>query len=89
MTEDFVIHIVREAFYTMLIVSAPILAASLVVGLVISVLQAATSIQEVTLTFVPKVVAIGIVVVLLMPWMMDVMITFTNDLFGQIPVLGH
>jgi flagellar biosynthesis protein FliQ len=89
MTEDFVIHMFREAFYTMLIVAAPILLVSLVVGLVISVMQAATSVQEVTLTFVPKIIAIAIVLVLTLPWMMDIMTTFTIDLFSQIPGIGR
>jgi len=89
MTEDFVIHLFREAFYTTLIIASPILLVSLVIGLVISVLQAATSVQEVTLTFVPKIVAIAIVLVLTLPWMMDVMSTFTVDLFNQIPTMGH
>ncbi len=89
MTEEFVIHMFREAFYTMLIVSAPILVVSLIVGLVISVLQAATSVQEVTLTFVPKIIAIAVVLVLTLPWMMDVMTTFTIDLFSQIPGIGR
>jgi flagellar biosynthetic protein FliQ len=89
MTEDFIIHMFREAFYTMLIIAAPILGVSLVVGLVISVLQAATSVQEVTLTFVPKIIAIAVVLVLTLPWMMDVMTTFTTTLFGQIPGIGR
>jgi flagellar biosynthetic protein FliQ len=73
----------------MLIVAAPILVVSLIVGLVISVLQAATSVQEVTLTFVPKIIAIAIVLVLTLPWMMDIMTTFTIDLFSQIPGIGR
>jgi flagellar biosynthesis protein FliQ len=89
MTEDFVIHLFREAFYTALIIASPILLVSLVVGLMISVLQAATSVQEVTLTFVPKIVMIAIVLVLALPWIMDVMSTFTLDLFSHIPTIGH
>jgi flagellar biosynthetic protein FliQ len=89
MTEDFIIHLFRETFYTMLIIAAPILGVSLVVGLVISVLQAATSVQEVTLTFVPKIIAIALVLVLTLPWMMDVMTTFTTTLFSQIPGIGR
>lgn len=87
MTEDFVVHLIREAFYTMLLISTPVLLLSLIVGLVISILQAATSIQEVTLTFVPKMVVIALVIVLTLPWMMDVMTTFTINLFQQLPNL--
>ena len=64
MTEEFVVNLIRETMYTMLLISAPVLLISLIVGLIISILQAATSIQEVTLTFVPKVIVIAIVLVL-------------------------
>lgn len=88
MTEEYVVHVVREAFYIMLLISAPVLLLSLIVGLAVSIVQAATSIQEITLTFVPKMVVIAIVLVLTMPWMMDVMMSFTINLFHQIPTLG-
>jgi flagellar biosynthetic protein FliQ len=87
MTEQFVVYLVREAFYTTLLVSAPMLLLSLIVGLIVSVVQAATSIQEFTLTFVPKLVVIAVVTVLTLPWMMETMIAFTNNLFNQIPGL--
>ncbi len=89
MTEEYVVHLVREAFYLMLLVSAPVLLLSLVVGLAVSIIQAATSIQEITLTFVPKMIVIAIVLVLTMPWMMDVMTSFTINLFHQIPTLNR
>ena len=89
MTEQFVTYLFREAFYTTLVVSAPMLILSLVVGLVISVFQAATSIQEFTLTFVPKIIAVAVVTVLTLPWMMETMVSFTVNLFNQIPGLAH
>ncbi len=89
MTEQYVVYVVREAFYTTLMVSAPILLVSLIVGLVVSVVQAATSIQEFTLTFVPKLIALAVVLVLTLPWMMDTMISFTVNLFSNIPNLGR
>ena len=87
MTQEFLLHLFRESFFTILLISAPVLVVSLVVGFVISVFQAATSIQEFTLTFVPKLLAIAIVLVLMLPWMIDVMVTFTTNLFSQIPGL--
>ncbi|MBW7886930.1 MAG: flagellar biosynthesis protein FliQ [Bacteroidetes bacterium] len=87
MSEAFVVNLIREAFYTMLLLASPVLLLSLIVGLIISIIQAATSIQEVTLTFVPKMIAIAIVLVLALPWMMDVMIAFTTNLFQQISIL--
>ena len=89
MTQDFIVHMFREAFYTALLVSAPVLLSSLLVGLLISVFQAATSVQEFTLTFVPKIVVVAIVLVLMLPWMMDTMVAFTQDMFQQIPTLAH
>jgi flagellar biosynthesis protein FliQ len=89
MTEQMIVYLFREAFYTMLLVSAPMLVLSLVVGLLIAVFQAATSIQEVTLTFVPKIVIVAVVAVLTLPWMMEIMISFTRNVFAQIPGLGH
>jgi flagellar biosynthesis protein FliQ len=89
MTEDFIVHLFREAFYTALLVSAPVLLSSLVVGLLISIFQAATSVQEFTLTFVPKIVVVAIVIVLLLPWMIDTIVSFTQNLFQQIPSLSR
>jgi flagellar biosynthetic protein FliQ len=89
MNEQFVTYVFREAFYTTLLVSAPMLILSLVVGLIISVFQAATSIQEFTLTFVPKIIAVAVVTVLTLPWMMETMITFTVNLFNQIPMIAR
>lgn len=87
MTEEFVVNLIRETMYTMLLIASPVLLVSLIVGLIISILQAATSIQEVTLTFVPKVIVIAIVLVLTLPWMMDVLVSFTVSLFQQLPTL--
>jgi flagellar biosynthetic protein FliQ len=87
MTTDFVVHLFREAFYTTMLISAPALLVSLLVGLVISILQAATSIQEFTLSFVPKLVAIAVAIVLTLPWMIDTILAFTTNLFTQIPSL--
>jgi flagellar biosynthetic protein FliQ len=87
MTEAFVIGIARDAFYTIFIVAAPALAVSIVVGLMISIFQAATSISEMTLTFVPKILAIGVVCILLLPFMMQKMIQFAEHIFNIIPNL--
>ena len=87
MTEEFVIGIARDVFYTVFIVSAPALLVSVVVGLLISIFQAATSINEMTLTFVPKIIAIGIVCIILLPFMMEKMLDFTKHIFDIIPTL--
>lgn len=87
MTDATVIQIVRDAFYYVLIIAGPLLLLSLVVGLVISIFQAATSINEQTLTFVPKLVLVFIVTVLALPYMLSNMKTFTITLFTMIPAL--
>ncbi|MCX6139018.1 MAG: flagellar biosynthesis protein FliQ [Ignavibacteriales bacterium] len=87
MSQEFIMHLFREAFFTMLLLSAPVLLVSLVVGLLISVFQAATSVQEFTLTFVPKLVAVAAIIVIMLPWMIDLMVAFTTNLFTQIPSL--
>lgn len=84
MTEEFVVQIVRDAFYYIMIIVGPLLLVSLVIGLVISIFQAATSISEQTLTFVPKLIAVFIVIVLLLPYMLTAMKTFTIEIFNII-----
>jgi flagellar biosynthetic protein FliQ len=87
MTTEFVVHLFQEAFYTAMLVSAPVLIVSLGVGLVISIMQAATSIQEFTLSFVPKLIAIAAALVVALPWMIETMLTYTRNLIQQIPSL--
>jgi flagellar biosynthetic protein FliQ len=85
MTVETVRQISAEAFKTILLAGGPILATALLVGLVISFFQAITQMQEFTLTFVPKIVAVFLCIVILMPWMANVLITFTVKLFQNIP----
>ncbi|NLU49756.1 MAG: flagellar biosynthesis protein FliQ [Syntrophomonadaceae bacterium] len=87
MFEDAVLGIAKEAMFAVLLVSAPILAGSLLIGVFISILQATTQIQEQTLTFVPKIVVVLVVVIIFGPWMLDILITFTNNLLINIPHL--
>lgn len=79
-----VISILKDAIYTGLIISAPILVSAIVVGLIISIFQATTQIQEQTLTFVPKLVIVAVVGLLTAGWMMTSMINFTQRIFGYI-----
>lgn len=79
--------IANQALYTALLVSAPVLGVALVVGLLISILQATTQLQEMTLSFVPKIVAVFIVIIIFGPWMLNVMTSFTYDLYTSIPKL--
>lgn len=79
------IQILRTGVLQVLIISAPILIIAMLVGLIISVLQATTSIQEQTLTFVPKIAAILLALLFFGPWMFSLLIVFTESLMDQIP----
>ena len=81
MTQDAIIEITRQSLTTAFLLAAPMLAAGLVVGLVVGILQAVTSIQEITLTFIPKIVAVVAALLYCMPWMMGKMHDFTQSLF--------
>ncbi|MBU0474898.1 MAG: flagellar biosynthesis protein FliQ [Bacteroidetes bacterium] len=82
MTEELVIEVLTEVFFTVFVILTPILGVSLVVGIIISVFQAATSIQEMTLTFVPKIIFTAVAIIFLMPWMIDKMVSITLKLFS-------
>ena len=81
-----VLDIARDAIYTILITSAPLLLVSLVVGLIISIFQTATSIQEQTLTFVPKILAIFLSLMLLGGWMLNNMSDFMVQLWSDFSI---
>ena len=87
MDEAAVLDILRQGLWTALIVSTPILAVALVVGLAIGLVQALTSVQEMTLTFVPKLAGIAVVLVVAGGWMLAQLTDFTRQLFQAIPGL--
>jgi flagellar biosynthesis protein FliQ len=87
MNEGTVTQLAVQAMTVALMVSAPFLLAGLAVGLIVSIIQAATSIQEQTLSFIPKVVVTGVVIAIGGPWMMDQLVGYTQQLFQSIPSL--
>lgn len=87
MTPTAVIDLGRQAIEVTLMVSAPLFLAALVTGLVISIFQAATQINEMTLSFVPKLIAIFVTLVLAGPWMLTVLTDFMRRLFESIPTM--
>ncbi len=87
MTQDYVIYLGREAVYTILLTAGPMLLASLLVGLLISIFQATTQIQESSLTFVPKIIAVFVILLLFGPWILNLLIAFTTNLLYSIPNL--
>jgi len=87
LSPEFILSIAREAITTILIVSAPVLGVGLGVGLLISIFQATTQIQEPTLAFVPKIAAVFIALLIFGGWIMRLLMTFTLDLWGNLGTL--
>jgi flagellar biosynthetic protein FliQ len=81
MTEELLVEILKDAFTTAFLILLPILAVAMFVGIVVSIFQAATSIQEMTLTFVPKIFFTVLTIVVLLPWIIDTLVTFTEKYF--------
>ena len=89
MSQDLAIDLGRRALEIALMISAPVLITSLVVGLGISIFQAVTMINEVTLTFVPKILSVFLALVIFLPWMLRIIVGFTQNLFQNIPWYIH
>ena len=86
MTEGQVLDIIRDAIYTLLMVSLPSLLVSLVIGLAISIFQTVTSIQEQTLTFIPKIVGVFTALMIFGPWMLSVLTDYINNLWANFSI---
>lgn len=87
MTEELVIRLGQDALRTTAMLAAPLLVSTLVVGLAVSIFQALTQINEATLTFIPKMIVVAVVFVIAGPWMMDVMSSYTINLFENISTM--
>ena len=86
MTPEFVVSFAKEAIQLTILVSMPMLGLGLVVGLAVSIFQATTSIQEMTLTFVPKILAVLLGLLYFAPWMLEKITVYTENLINQIPM---
>ena len=89
MTVDAVSDIAREALFLIIRISLPVLLVSLIVGLIISIFQTVTSIQEQTLTFVPKIICVFTALVIFGPWMMNSMVEFMSQLYSSFSLYIH
>lgn len=87
MNQEVVVTMVTNVFVLILELAAPVLIVSVVVGLMVSIFQTITQIQESTLTFVPKIIAGMVTIIVLLPWMMNVFINSVHELFDSIPTL--
>lgn len=89
MNQNTVLYMAKEAVGAVLLVGGPILGISLLVGLLVSIFQAMTQIQEQTLSFIPKVVAVVAILLLLGPWMLSVLTVYTANLFNQLATFAN
>ena len=88
MSLQYVLGLGQDAVMLTLAVAAPMLGFGLLVGLLVSIFQAATQIQEMTLTFIPKIVAVALALLFFMPWIVTKLVHFTTTLFSSIPMLS-
>jgi len=88
-TPEGVMAIGQEAIKTILLVAGPMLGLSLVVGLMVSAFQAMTQINEMTLTFLPKIATMFIVLLVMFPWMLQILVGFMTGVWGQIPEMSQ
>ena len=89
MDSNFIIYLGRETLETALLVSMPILLTCIVVGVLVTLFQAVTSIRDMSLTVVPKLMAVGFVTLLFGNWMLGTLMDFVNTIFGHIQTIGH
>jgi flagellar biosynthetic protein FliQ len=89
MDSSFFLYLGRHTLETALLLAAPILLTCMVVGLLVTLLQAVTSIRDMTLTIVPKLLAVGVVILICGGWMLGIILRFTNEVFSHIQNIGH
>lgn len=89
MNGDMAIQLGREALSMVMLVSAPMLGLGLIVGVLVSIFQATTQIQEQTLAFIPKIIAVFVAILVFGPWMLSLMVDYTRQIFQAIPQMIH
>jgi flagellar biosynthetic protein FliQ len=88
MTTDIAVQIARQGMLVAMLLAAPMLFSGLIVGLIISVLQAVTQVNEMTLSFIPKILAVFLSFILFLPWILRTIMDFTVNLFSNLPTYG-
>ncbi len=84
MNQELVLKLAKDTLQITLVLSGPLLVVSLVVGVVVSIMQVVTSIQDMTLSFVPRVIAVFVAFLLTFPWMMSILLAFTSQIYGHL-----
>ncbi len=87
MNVDYVLYLSKETLVTAIYVLAPLLGGGLIVGLAVGIFQAVTQIHEMTLTFIPKMAVVGLILLFMIPWFLDLLLSFTRNLYSQIPMM--
>lgn len=87
MTPDLALALTREMLWTAILISAPVLLLSMLVGLIISIVQVVTQVQEMSLTFVPKIITVGLVLIGFGPWMLRTLLNFATGTIANIPTM--
>ena len=87
MTPEYVVRLGQDTLMLTLYVGGPVLIVALIVGLAVAIFQAVTQVHEMTLTFIPKILAVGATIVIILPWMLQRMLEFTTRLLSSIPTL--
>ncbi len=88
MTEEMVVELIRRAVGAVLLAASPMMIAGLVIGLVVSIFQAATQINEQTMTFAPKIVAVLVALVIFAPWILNIVVGLANEILGSM-IIGN
>jgi flagellar biosynthetic protein FliQ len=83
------LYLSRQTLLTAIYILLPILGSGLLVGLVVAIFQAITQIHEMTLTFIPKMAVVALILLLLMPWFLDTLLSYTREIFAQIPLMSQ
>lgn len=89
MSGDMAIQVGRDALAMVMLISAPMLGLGLVVGILVSIFQATTQIQEQTLAFIPKIIAVFVAILIFGPWMLSIMVDYTREIFVSLPQMIH
>lgn len=89
MTQEFVIQIGKDALWVALMVASPVLIAGLIIGLAVGIFQAVTQIHEMTLTFIPKILVVAVVLIVFLPWMLNALLAFTTRILSSLSMVAH
>ncbi len=89
MDSSFVLYLGRHTLETALMIAAPILLTCMIVGVIVTLLQAVTSIRDMTLTIVPKLLAVGVIILIFGGWMLQIILQFSNEIFAHVQNVGH